>query len=79
MPQGDIETLFNDGSWHNAVQGTDQVSEPFATQEEAVAEGRAMARDLGVQHIVKNLDGTIAERFPAGGGDSTGGSGDAAE
>ncbi len=66
MPQGDIETLHNEGKWHNVVSGTDQVSEPFDTKDEAVAEGRAMAQDLGVEHIVKNLDGTIADRSSHG-------------
>lgn len=66
MPHGDVDTLHNDGKWHNAIEGTDQVSEPFDTLEEAVAEGREMARDLGVEHIVKNLDGTVAERTSYG-------------
>jgi len=66
MPTGDIETLHNDGKWHNVVQGTDQVSEPFDTREEAVAEGRAMAQDLQAQHVVKNLDGSIAEHSAPG-------------
>lgn len=62
MPQGDIGTVPSDGRWHNVVEGTDQVSEPFDTREEAVEEGRAMARDLGVEHVVKDLDGSIGER-----------------
>ena len=62
MPRGDIETLHHDGKWHNVVEGTDQVSEPFDTKDEAVAEGRAMAQDLEVEHVVKDLDGTVAER-----------------
>ena len=62
MPEGDIETLHKDGNWFNAVEGTDQVSEPFRTKEEAVAEGRAMARDAKVEHIIKGLDGQIHER-----------------
>lgn len=62
MPQGDIGTVHMDGRWHNVVEGTDQVSEPFDTMEEAAAEGREMARELQVEHFVKNLDGTIAER-----------------
>ena len=61
MQQGDIQTLHNDGKWHNVVVGTDQVSEPFDTLEEAVAEGRAMARDQAVEHTVKSLDGSISE------------------
>lgn len=62
MPTGDVETVHSNGKWHNAIEGTDQVSEEFDTKEEAVREGRAMARDLKVEHIIKNLDGTIAER-----------------
>ncbi len=62
MPHGDVETVHANGAWHNVIEGTDQVSEAFATKEEAAAEGRAMAQDLKVEHIVKNLDGTIAER-----------------
>ena len=62
MPHGDVETLHKDGKWHNVVEGTDQVSEPFDTKDEAVAEGRGMAEDLKVEHIIKSLDGTIAER-----------------
>lgn len=60
--RGDIETLHKDGKWYNVVEGTDQVSEGFDTKEQAVAEGRAMAQDLKVEHIIKNLDGKIAER-----------------
>lgn len=67
MPQGDIETFHIDGKWHNAIEGTvDQVSEPFDTMDEAVEEGREMARESGVDHVVKNLDGTIAERHSYG-------------
>lgn len=61
VAQGDVETLAAEGSWHNVIAGTDQVSEAFDTQEEAVEEGRAMARDLGVAHIVKNVDGSISD------------------
>lgn len=62
MAHGDVETLVAEGKWHNVIGGTDQVSEPFDTQDEAVEEGREMARDLGVAHIVKNLDGSISEQ-----------------
>jgi hypothetical protein len=62
MPFGNIETLHNDGRWHNVIEGTDQVSEPFTDRDEAVAEGAEMARDLEVEHVVKNVDGTVEER-----------------
>jgi hypothetical protein len=62
MRKGNVETLHNDGRWHNVIEGTDQVSEPFADKDEAVAEGREMARDLEVEHVVKNLDGSVEDR-----------------
>lgn len=62
MPTGDVETFHKDGRWYNAVEGTDQVSEPFDTKEQAQAEGREMARELKVEHIIKGLDGQIHER-----------------
>jgi hypothetical protein len=61
VPHGDVETFHKDGSWYTAVEGTDQVSEPFRTKE-ARADGRGMARDLNVEHIIKALDGQISER-----------------
>lgn len=45
MPHGDIETFHKDGNWYNAVEGTDQVSEPFETKEQARSDGREMARE----------------------------------
>lgn len=66
MPHGDIDTLISDGKWHNVVEGTDQVSEPFDTREEAIAEGREMAKDLEVDHIVKAVDGSVAEHHSYG-------------
>lgn len=62
MSNGDIETVHNNGRWHNVVKGTDQVSEPFETRDEAAEEGRAMAEELAVDHVVKNPDGSVAER-----------------
>lgn len=64
MSQGSIETLHNEGRWHNVVAGTDQVSEPFDSMEEAVEEGRAMAEELGMEHVVKNIDGTVLQQTP---------------
>jgi hypothetical protein len=61
MSQGSITTLHNDGKWHNVIEGTDQVSEPFDRMDDAIEEGRGMARDLGVDHVVKNIDGSVLE------------------
>lgn len=62
MPAGDVATFHKDGRWYNAVEGTDQVSEPFNTKEQAQVEGREMAIELKVEHIIKGLDGQIQER-----------------
>ena len=62
MPQGDVETYHQDGAWHSRIQGE---TAPFHTSETKAAEtetGRAEARKRKVEHIIKNLDGTIGER-----------------
>jgi hypothetical protein len=66
MPQGDVATFHKDGAWYNAIEGTDQVSEPFDTKDQAVADGRAMAREAKVEHVIKGLDGAIDERHSYG-------------
>jgi hypothetical protein len=44
------------------VQGTGQQLGERATKDEAVAIGRREAQSRKVEHIIKNLDGSIAER-----------------
>ncbi len=66
MPAGDIETVYADGQWTNQVEGEGPSHHLFETKEKAVAEGRRLAKDAGVEHIVKNQDGTIAERSSYG-------------
>lgn len=63
MPKGDIETYHENGRWHSRREGTGEA--PFsssATKDEAVRAGRDRARELKVEHIIKNMDGTIAEK-----------------
>lgn len=66
MPKGDIETVREDDQWTNVVEGEGPSHHLFETKEEAIAEGRRLAKDAGVEHIVKNEDGTIAERSSYG-------------
>ncbi|MGZ4452530.1 MAG: DUF2188 domain-containing protein [Nocardioides sp.] len=66
MPHGDIETFHQDDRWHNRVEGTMEVFGSHDRKEDAVAEGRDRARDLKVEHIIRNLDGTIGERSTHG-------------
>ncbi|MGM1063151.1 DUF2188 domain-containing protein [Saccharothrix sp. Mg75] len=62
MAQGDVETYHEDGRWKNKVEGNERASHTYATKAEAQAEGRLMAQERGVEHVIKNLDGRIAEK-----------------
>lgn len=63
MPDGDVETFHQDGQWRNRVEGTGSGAiTVHDTKDEAVRAGRDLARDRGVEHIVRNLDGQIGER-----------------
>lgn len=57
-----VETYHEDGAWKNRVQGNQRASNVHATKAEAQAAGRDMARDRGVEHIIKRMDGTIGEQ-----------------
>jgi hypothetical protein len=63
MPEGDVETYYRDGKWHNRIEGG-PTSEPTAhlTKAVAVSVGREMARRAKVEHIVRNKSGKIGQR-----------------
>lgn len=56
MSTNDLETVFVDGFWKNQLEGK------YSTKADAQAVGRGIAKYLRVEHIIKNKDGTIAER-----------------
>ena len=60
--QGDVETYHENGTWKNKVEGNSQASSTHDTKDEAVARGREMAIDRGVEHVIRNMDGTISEK-----------------
>jgi hypothetical protein len=62
MPNGDIETYYEDGQWKNKVEGNQRASNTADTKAEAQDTGRDMARDRGVEHIIRNMDGEIGAR-----------------
>ena len=68
MPHGDVETFYDSSSnsWTNQVEGQGPTGEFFETKPPAVEAGRDLARDLRAEHIIKNQDGTIAERSSYG-------------
>ena len=65
MPEGDVETYYADNMWSNRIEGHEKVGN-YQTKDRAIEAGRDLARDLGVEHIIKNQDGTIAERSTYG-------------
>ena len=62
MPDGDIETCYEDGQWENKVEGGVRASNTADTKVEAQSKGREMAKDRGVEHIIRNKDGEIGSR-----------------
>jgi hypothetical protein len=63
MPHGDIETVHENGQWLNRVVGEGGIlSFSHPDKESAVDVGRDEARRRWVEHIIRNLDGTISER-----------------
>jgi hypothetical protein len=62
MPAGDIETYHADGKWRNRVEALEGLPGEHDRKDDAVRVGRDEARERKVEHIIRNLDGTIAER-----------------
>lgn len=62
MAKGDIETYYEDGSWKNRRQGSSRAFQVGETKAEVQADGRETAIRDGVEHIIKNMDGRIAEK-----------------
>lgn len=60
--KGDIETYHENGQWKTKVEGSDRAAHTFDTKDDAVAKGREMAIERGVEHFIRNMDGTIGER-----------------
>lgn len=63
MPRGDVETYYELGTWQSRREAMNEVVFGMAaTKEEAVRLGRERAIRLGVEHIIKNQDGTIGQK-----------------
>jgi hypothetical protein len=62
MPRGDIETYHEDGQWKNKAEGDGRALSVHETKAAAVGAGRQMAIARKVEHIIRNMDGTIGER-----------------
>jgi len=66
MPHGDVETYHSDGTWRNRIEGQQELPGEYARKQEAVEAGRDHARELRVEHIVRDLDGQIGDRSTYG-------------
>lgn len=66
MPAGDIETHHADGAWRNRVEALEDLPGTYDTKDDAVRAGREEAQERQVEHIIRNLDGTIADRHTYG-------------
>jgi hypothetical protein len=62
VAQGDIETFYEDNIWKNKREGTNEMFGAGDTKAEAVTKGREAAMKDGVEHVIRNMDGQIAEK-----------------
>lgn len=66
MARGWIHTVHEGGMWVNKVEGG-QVLSRHRTKDAAVAAGRTAAKAGRTEHLIHNMDGTIAYRNSYGG------------
>lgn len=62
MAKGDIHTSKQGDRWINKAEGNQCASSSAPTKAEAQADGRKMAIDRGVEHVVHKENGQIGER-----------------
>lgn len=62
MAQGDISTYNDGGTWKSKVEGSSRAAHVGGTKADQQAIGRKMAKDRGVEHTVRNLNGQIGQK-----------------
>lgn len=62
MAKGDVDTYYDDGQWKNKVEGNARASSVHSTKRDAQAAGRDLAKDRGVEHVIKKMDGTVGDK-----------------
>ena len=62
MPKGDVEVHPQGDSWAVKIQGEGSPRSTHQRKSDAVDSGRALAKSLQVEFVVKNQDGRIAEK-----------------
>ena len=61
-----VETFFEGGKWRNRLRTAHVFAQEYDTREEAAAAGQKLAQAAGVVHVVRDPEGTLAERQPEG-------------
>jgi hypothetical protein len=62
MSKSGIETYYEDGQWKSRRQGNQRAFAVGGTKAEQTAQGREAAVRDEVEHIIKNMDGTIGRK-----------------
>jgi hypothetical protein len=66
MAKGDVEVHPQDGSWAVKVEGEGVPRSTHENKTDAIGSGKALAKSLGAELIVKNSDGRIADKASYG-------------
>jgi hypothetical protein len=58
-----VVTRSKNGQWVNEVEGAPELSTSYSSRDEAVEEGRALAADRGLEHVLLDSEptGTIVD------------------
>jgi hypothetical protein len=59
---GDVEVFHENGNWRVRIAGGEIKANLYETKDDAVEAAGQIAESFGVELIVRNLDGRIAER-----------------
>jgi len=62
MPRGEVHTVNRAGLWRNELKGELRELSKHTSKADAIARGRHYAHRRGAEHVIHNLDGTVAER-----------------
>lgn len=57
-----VETYFAEGRWRNKLSGGHEAPDAFETKGQAAEQGRMIAMDSGLEHVIRNEDGSVGER-----------------
>jgi Uncharacterized protein conserved in bacteria (DUF2188) len=68
LREGRVRTVRREGVWTNEIEG--RTASRHRTKDEASAVGREIALDLGAEHVVHNIDGSIRSRTSYPGGET---------